>query len=935
MNSLRDSQTTLIHHEAMPNERLRQAIIFLTDRDVNSDAQFEDRLNLIEEHILTKYPAEGFTFDPQLYNQVKAMVEHHKRTVTTSGDEDSLVAGRDVLLDGGENEPSAGKELDTLQRAIDHLPGAPIFSAPSARALAKCFIKDYNSRKEVNPAKALVMLKSDSCNATTINRKSTTLPTLQLINEYLELSFFAKHEINVGRQQALERERLMTEHLASSGLSRDHWAKLSEKVQKEDEQREALANIRRFVRLADLLYNRFYSLGIAELVPAWLLDLEYETPEAIALEPDFYNYVADTDPTEIVPKRVVNILSDASLRRKMTTIETCDKIKNSARFDGGPSAFKRGSLGQTDDVSFLSNKEFESFETAIQMGSGVITNLISILSDIGVADRSGPRDVRLTRKELPPSAADRVIYLRNMNEELPPPVILDKLVFRATVEYADILRRYGPQIEGMILKPQATILSQGCKLPEDTLSFLPPPPTETNLVREVEPYDGKGKLKRAATEKQRKQIAEMLLGISKDLEQSGLGNTTKEVSATNSPQRGYGGITSRTSPEAPPGQSPRRFTTLEPYTNLHTSTSPRTAKPRTHREGKRDVGPRVKTWQYGGPSEVEIWHADMPPFLPFGETIHIARWESQQIELDLARGLQGVNDANKSPATTPSSPVANASSLSTSKSKGKQKATEVAPYKRENLRKLPYYESGTRFKLPEPFPQLDALDEKLDIFNLDNALHKIYTYTEKDKKRGCVPKKHLPRLTRISTITSPTIDRKGKGKATTADLDLAPDADVLTIPDEESDPDHHSPAGFYPTPEPPRRSSRSPPADRGPSRQFGTIDPEAYRRIRAEQPGARRPGRPASASAPRAAKARPGPRHVEATRGRAPSVSPTPSVPRARRTVRARSSKKSAPLGETAPLSPPVAARTRSGVRRRAEAETGAGGGRSASRSVA
>ena len=46
---------------------------------------------------------------------------------------------------------------------------------------------------------------------------------------------------------------------------------------------------------------------------------------------------------------------------------------------------------------------------------------------------------------------------------------------------------------------------------------------------------------------------------------------------------------------------------------------------------------------------------------------------------------------------------------------------DVPGYKSENVRKLPYYETGARFTYPEPFPQLDALDEKLDIFNLNRA----------------------------------------------------------------------------------------------------------------------------------------------------------------------------------------------------------------------
>ena len=238
----------------------------------------------------------------------------------------------------------------------------------------------------------------------------------------------------------------------------------------------------------------------------------------------------------------------------------------------------------------------------------------------------------------------------------------------------------------------------------------------------------------------------------------------------------------------------------------------------------------------------------MPPFLPFGETIEIASWESHQIELDLARGLQGAKEASKQPSAASSPKAANASTPNTAKGKGKGEATGVPEYKSENVRKLPYCETGTRFTLPEPFPQLDALDEKLNIFNPSRALHKIYTYTAEDEKRGRVPKKHLPRLTCISPITTASIDRKGKGKATAAD----PDADVITIPDDDDD-GYFSPIDSCSTPEPPPHFTPSAPPRPGPSRQFGTIDSQAYRRIRAEHPGARRPERPVSVSLPRRA----------------------------------------------------------------------------------
>ena len=83
IDSLRDSQTKQTQQKATPNERLRQAIVLLAERPVNSNGQLEERLDLTEEYILRRYPEERLTFDPRLYNQVKAMVEQHKGGITT------------------------------------------------------------------------------------------------------------------------------------------------------------------------------------------------------------------------------------------------------------------------------------------------------------------------------------------------------------------------------------------------------------------------------------------------------------------------------------------------------------------------------------------------------------------------------------------------------------------------------------------------------------------------------------------------------------------------------------------------------------------------------------------------------------------------------------------------------------------------------------
>ena len=81
-----------------------------------------------------------------------------------------------------------------------------------------------------------------------------------------------------------------------------------------------------------------------------------------------------------------------------------------------------------------------------------------------------------------------------------------------------------------------------------------------------------------------------------------------------------------------------------------------------------------------------------------------------------------------------------------------------------------------------------------------------------------MPKKHLPRLTRISSTTTASIDRKGKGKATAAD----PNADVITIQDDDDNGDYYSPIDSYPTPgpHPASRLARRPGPAQAPVRHY-------------------------------------------------------------------------------------------------------------------
>ncbi|TKA77545.1 hypothetical protein B0A49_02772 [Cryomyces minteri] len=65
------------------NERLEQAVIFLSDQGPDNERDFEEKLARIDEHLLVRCSRQQ-VHDPNLYKQVKAMVRVHKARIAAA-----------------------------------------------------------------------------------------------------------------------------------------------------------------------------------------------------------------------------------------------------------------------------------------------------------------------------------------------------------------------------------------------------------------------------------------------------------------------------------------------------------------------------------------------------------------------------------------------------------------------------------------------------------------------------------------------------------------------------------------------------------------------------------------------------------------------------------------------------------------------------------
>ncbi|KAF2501017.1 hypothetical protein BU16DRAFT_555523 [Lophium mytilinum] len=170
--------------------------------------------------------------------------------------------------------------------------------------------------------------------------------------------------------------------------------------------------------------------------------------------------------------------------------------------------------------------------------------------------------------------------------------------------------------------------------------------------------------------------------------------------------------------------------------------------PTRPRGGRReDVGIRTKLWEYGrdkdAPNEPEIWHADMPAILPFGETIYMAKVESDWIDKDLRRngaGSRADPTANKGKGKGKATEAASASAKGKDRTRSTdlEKGNLITTSAPETKRPFPsLYDSGSSFKLPvlggTQFSNLkEFVKENKKLFDLGPAIREF----NRDKSRG-------------------------------------------------------------------------------------------------------------------------------------------------------------------------------------------------------
>jgi hypothetical protein len=140
------------------------------------------------------------------------------------------------------------------------------------------------------------------------------------------------------------------------------------------------------------------------------------------------------------------------------------------------------------------------------------------------------------------------------------------------------------------------------------------------------------------------------------------------------------------------------------------------------RQGKDKDVDRTRRFKYGGlDNEYENWHKDFPAVLPFPETIQMAHWESIKIDYELSES--GKQEKASGEVVETNIPF-NIAAL-------------------QQYKKLPLYDSGSRFTLPTP---IEDVQKQIERLGTPQKLRKVVEEFNVGDRKVELAKDYAPRM---------------------------------------------------------------------------------------------------------------------------------------------------------------------------------------------
>lgn len=577
-------------HQITPDERLEQAIVFLSEEDAHLRLGFDRELAEIEREILLKYPLQQVKYNPGLYAQLRSMIAVHKRRAaslkadaghtpvhtpvpffSSNLSQVSGVAGRDPSIGHHEDHPPF--TLESSPESYDFVEQIKS-NTPQGRELRKLDRHAFTAALR-NPAliqqplqtegsmenRAIQRGRRRAALQTALRSFASTAITDSDCGEYATLqgeNFRASFPTVLVRPVVLETQKFDSRTTSALGEFQD---------------------------LAIRLFNNIYYAGLCDIVPSWLTGKPILSPEGKALQYLFF----EGKITDTVRKTRVQLLVDPSLDEMMRVIDYRDHFRYPDERRKGRSPLSRRPASAEDLKPALRETDYTLIHDRYRSVHAQWATMWAVIEKTSAPDGD---NVLKSCPDLDPQARHELLQIQNLPQLLPSAFRkreVNKAEEDATRLYAYLFRHYEKEIMRDLVpatqtKPPSS--AEGAAPSTDAVpSGTPHTPTSIN---------GSG----AAP------------GV-QDSSNGGGGSSSGNGSA-NPPQSNSGASNGGKEPgdevDNPP--RPEQVPVQPPNQKMF---------------------PRVAEWG-------EIWHADFPPIFPFGETEYIRNIMSRQVTWDLAQG---------------------------------------------------------------------------------------------------------------------------------------------------------------------------------------------------------------------------------------------------------------------------------------------------------
>lgn len=564
---------------ATHNERLEQAIVFLSEEDAHLRLAFDQELATIEREILIKFPLQQADYDPKLYEQVRAMVAVHKRRAASLTADAGHTPAQTPMPFGAALRKRAGRHHEAhppfrLENSAESYEFVKQFKSdtPRGRQLRTIDHQAFNAALEY-PASIKEPIQVQGSMENRAKQRGTRRAALQMTLQAVTPTTVAESE---GGSPVRD---ILTSSCPGE---------ITEQTAGSSNQLETARALKEFEDLSKESFDLIYLRGLSDIIPAWLTGREILTPEGNTLRYLFFLAEGPAEERVQLPENP-----------DVTEMEYVISLHDGLCYPYERAAFT-SPLCRANKMLTLSGPTMITLEKTRKTLKLQVDHMLSRLRLMGVWDG---RLLSKPTKPLDAAQSRELLRLQTWPFASSPgrKTAFIEAQESATALWGYLRRRYNREIERTLVN-----VTHANETPEESQS------SRYNLRFNAggEPR-GVGSNNAAVSSKQNN-------AANNGAADSGAGPSGSGNGNGNSPPRN-----NRPTNGGDKGPNDGKLNNGGPPNTPQLSLSRRIAR--------RNKSPRVAEWG-------EIWHADFPPLFLFGETEYMKNVMSRQVGWDLKKG---------------------------------------------------------------------------------------------------------------------------------------------------------------------------------------------------------------------------------------------------------------------------------------------------------